>query len=119
LRRYPRHAPPGAAFIVFRGGRHVADPCDFTDDELTGYWADVRTAAKAIEQAYRSCQLNYATFDNALPHVHTHITPRYPDDPAPGRPLPDSLFQNAPTLSPQQLAEQVERLRRHIPSSQA
>jgi len=78
----------------------VADPCDFTDDELTGYWADVRTAAKAIEQAYQPCQLNYATFDNAVPHVHTHITPRYLDDPAPGRPLPDWVFHNAPTLTP-------------------
>jgi len=72
LKRQPPQ--PGAAFTVFRGW-HVADPCDFTDAELTGYWADVRTAAKAIEQAYQPCQLNYATFDNAVPHVHTHITP--------------------------------------------
>lgn len=79
------HLSQGAAFTVFRG-RHVADPSDFTDDELTGYWTDVRTAAKAIEHAYRPCQLNYGTFDNAVPHVHTHITPRYPDDPAPGQP---------------------------------
>src|SRR5215472_2593671 len=114
----PTGTPRGAAFTVFRG-RHVPDPCDFTDDELTGYWADVRTAAKAIEQAYQPCQLNYATFDNAVPHVHTHITPRYLDDPAPGRPLPDWVFHNAPTLTPRQLADQVEQLRHQIPASQA
>jgi diadenosine tetraphosphate (Ap4A) HIT family hydrolase len=75
-----RPPQPGTAVVVFRGTRHVADPCDFTDDELAGYWAEVRTAAKAIEHAYRPCQLNYATLGNAVPHVHTHITPRYPDD---------------------------------------
>jgi diadenosine tetraphosphate (Ap4A) HIT family hydrolase len=116
LKRQPPQ--PGAAFIVFRG-RHVANPCDFTDDELTGYWTAVRTAAKAIDQAYRPCQLNYATFDNAVPHVHTHITPRYPDDPAPGRPLPDWVYENATALDPRHLADQVEQLRRHIHASQA
>jgi diadenosine tetraphosphate (Ap4A) HIT family hydrolase len=48
--------------VIFRGSRHVADPCDFTDEELTGYWTDVRTTAKAIERAYQPCQLNYTTF---------------------------------------------------------
>jgi diadenosine tetraphosphate (Ap4A) HIT family hydrolase len=104
----------GAAVVVFRGARHVADPCDFTDEELAGYWSDVRTAAKAIERVYRPCQLNYAIFGNAVPHVHTHITPRYPDDPAPGRPLPDRVFARAPILSPEQLSEQISELRRHL-----
>lgn len=99
--------------IVFRG-RHVADPCDFTDEELAGYWSDVRTTAKAIEGVYEPCQLNYMTFGNAVPHVHTHIVPRYPDDPAPGRPLPDEVFQNAPELADGDLADQVGRLRRQL-----
>jgi len=29
--------------------------------------------AKAIERAYRSCQLNYGTFGNAVPQVHGHM----------------------------------------------
>lgn len=111
LQRGP--AQPGTVVIVFRG-RHVADPCDFTDEELVGYWTDVRTIAKAIEGAYEPCQLNYMTFGNAVPHVHTHIVPRYPDDPAPGRPLPDEVFQNAPELADGDLADQVGRLRRQL-----
>jgi diadenosine tetraphosphate (Ap4A) HIT family hydrolase len=39
------------------------------------------------------------TFGNAVPHVHTHIVPRYPDDPAPRRPLPDEVFRDAPELA--------------------
>jgi diadenosine tetraphosphate (Ap4A) HIT family hydrolase len=54
----------------------------------------MRTTAKAIEGVYQPGQLNYVTFGNAVPHVHTHIVPRYADDPAPGRPLPDEVFRN-------------------------
>ena len=105
---------PGTTVVIFRGGRHVADPCDFTDEELAGYWADVRTVAQAVVRVYQPAQLNYMTFGNAVPHVHTHIVPRYPDDPAPGRPLPDRVFENAPTLSPWQLADQIDQLSRHL-----
>ncbi|MGI8447966.1 MAG: HIT family protein [Streptosporangiaceae bacterium] len=100
--------------VVFRGSRHVADPADFTDEELAGYWSDSRTVAKAIEGVYEPCQLNYMTFGNAIPHVHTHIVPRYPDDPAPSRPLPDTVFTNAPTLTPGDLATQLALLRQHL-----
>jgi len=110
---------PGKAVVIFRGGRYVPDPCDFTDEELTGYWTDVRTAARAIERTYQPCQLNYATYNNAVPHVHTHIIPRYPDDPAPGRPLPDSVFAEATALDPAELARQVQALRRHLPGARS
>ncbi len=116
LQRQPPQ--PGATVVIFRG-RHVADPCHFTDDELTGYWADIRTAVQAIQAVYRPCQLNYSTFGNAVPHVHTHITPRYSDDPAPGRPLPDSMFDKASAVDPWQFAGQLEELRHHLPVSLA
>jgi diadenosine tetraphosphate (Ap4A) HIT family hydrolase len=105
---------PGTSVVVFRGERHVADPADFTDEELAGYWADVRTTAQAIDGVYGPGQLNYMTFGNAVPHVHTHIVPRYPDDPAPGRPLPDYVFENTTALADGDLTDQVDRLRRHI-----
>jgi hypothetical protein len=44
------------AVVTFRRSGQVADPCDFTDEELPGYWADVRTVAKTIERAYLPCQ---------------------------------------------------------------
>jgi hypothetical protein len=43
-----------------------------------------------------------------------HIVPRYPDGPAPGRPLPDAVFTNAPTLSAEDLTAQLTRLRHHL-----
>jgi len=64
--------------------------------------------------AYDPCQLNYMMFGNAVPHVHTHIVPRYPDDPSPGRPLPDHIVGQAPTLPAGDLAAQLTRLRHHL-----
>jgi diadenosine tetraphosphate (Ap4A) HIT family hydrolase len=32
-------------------------------------------------------QINYLTYGNSVPHVHTYLLPRYLDDPCPGLPL--------------------------------
>jgi diadenosine tetraphosphate (Ap4A) HIT family hydrolase len=33
-------------------------------------------------------KLNYDVLGNSLPHLHTHVVPRYSDDPKPGWPFP-------------------------------
>jgi diadenosine tetraphosphate (Ap4A) HIT family hydrolase len=33
-------------------------------------------------------KLNYDVLGNSLPHLHTHVIPRYSDDPRPGWPFP-------------------------------
>lgn len=57
------------------------------------------------------CHVNYQLFGNAVPHVHAHVIPRYLDDPAPGRPLPDPVSTAAATLPPQELHGQLADLR--------
>jgi diadenosine tetraphosphate (Ap4A) HIT family hydrolase len=47
----------------------------------------VRLIARAIEVVHGPAKINYLTLGNSLPHLHTHIVPRYVDDPDPGRPL--------------------------------
>ncbi|MBG0567906.1 hypothetical protein [Actinoplanes aureus] len=32
--------------------------------------------------------MNYETLGNTVPHLHTHLLPRFAQDPAPGRPFP-------------------------------
>jgi hypothetical protein len=86
----PNHAVPA----IFERSHHEVGkerPRAFPSKVPREYQA--RTAARAIERAYQPCQLNYATFGNAVPHVHTYIIPRYLHDPAPGRPLPDGFRQ--------------------------
>ncbi len=50
-------------------------------------------------------KINYQTLGNRTPHLHTHVTPRYEDDPAPGAPLPDC--PNLPLPECQWLADAI------------
>jgi diadenosine tetraphosphate (Ap4A) HIT family hydrolase len=68
--------------------RHVAEPTELPAGQAAGFWLETLRAGAAIERHLRPLKLNYLTLGNALPHLHTHIVPRYADDPAPGRPLP-------------------------------
>lgn len=78
---------PGYTLVIWRG-RHVTEPYDLTDDEAASYWRDVLTVARALAKHYRPIKMNYETLGNTVPHLHTHLLPRFVDDPAPGRPFP-------------------------------
>lgn len=69
------------------------------------------TAARAIEHVYSPCHLNFQLLGNAMPHVHTHVVARYPDDEAPGRPI-DPVGDTQ--LADDELARQVALLRAAI-----
>lgn len=74
--------------------RHVAEPTQLPAEQAVGYWSETLRAGVAIERHLRPVKLNYLTLGNALPHLHTHIVPRYADDPLPGRPLPFDFLDN-------------------------
>jgi diadenosine tetraphosphate (Ap4A) HIT family hydrolase len=44
--------------------------------------------ARALIGLYRPLKMNYETLGNSLPHLHTHLVPRFRDDPRPGQPFP-------------------------------
>jgi diadenosine tetraphosphate (Ap4A) HIT family hydrolase len=77
----------GYTLVVWRG-RHVNEPFELTDAEAISYWGSVGRVAKALNDHYRPIKMNYETLGNSLPHLHTHLVPRYVRDPAPGRPFP-------------------------------
>jgi diadenosine tetraphosphate (Ap4A) HIT family hydrolase len=99
-----RHAVArGHAIVVFRA-RHVADLTALSGDEVAAYWRDVQTAARMIEQVFAPCHMNYQLLGNIVPHLHVHLTPRYLDDPFPGRPLPFEPSPVDPTEYDRQFA---------------
>jgi diadenosine tetraphosphate (Ap4A) HIT family hydrolase len=69
-------------------GRHVAEPTELSVDEAARYWLEVLEVGRAIESVLGAVKMNYEVLGNSLPHLHTHVMPRYSDDPRPGWPFP-------------------------------
>lgn len=102
----------GLSIVVWRG-RHVAEPTELSDEEAARYWREVLIAGRAIEDTMQPVKMNYNMLGNSLPHLHTHIVPRYADDPRPGWPFP--FPENDPADIPADaLAQQVDALRQAV-----
>jgi diadenosine tetraphosphate (Ap4A) HIT family hydrolase len=87
---------PGYCIVVWRLG-HVAEPTDLVATQANRYWDEVLAAGRAVLAHFNPVKMNYMTLGNTVPHLHTHVVPRYRDDPAPGGPIawPD-MFSPAP-----------------------
>src|SRR3954464_1525833 len=77
----------GYTIVTWRG-RHVAEPTELTEDEAATYWRELLEVGRALERHLAPVKLNYDLLGNTLPHLHTHVVPRYADDPRPGWPVP-------------------------------
>jgi diadenosine tetraphosphate (Ap4A) HIT family hydrolase len=77
----------GYTIIIWRG-RHVAEPTELSADEAARYWLEVLHVGRALETLLQPVKMNYDLLGNLLPHLHTHVIPRYADDPRPGWPFP-------------------------------
>ncbi len=77
----------GYTVVIWRG-RHVAEPTELAPEEAAAYGSEVLEVARAIERQFLPVKTNYNVLGNGVPHLHTHIIPRYADDPRPGWPFP-------------------------------
>ena len=88
----------GYTICIWRG-RHVAEPTELDPAEASAYWLEVLHVGRALEQQLQPVKLNYDVLGNSLPHLHTHVIPRYADDPRPGWPFP--FPEEDPPLQPE------------------
>jgi diadenosine tetraphosphate (Ap4A) HIT family hydrolase len=100
----------GLSFVVFRG-RHVVEPTELTDVEAAAYGREVMRVARALLEVLAPVKLNYDVLGNSVPHLHTHLVPRYADDPRPGWPFPFPE-QDPPPMPDERLRADAEALRR-------
>jgi diadenosine tetraphosphate (Ap4A) HIT family hydrolase len=108
---------PGYCIVVWKLG-HVAEPSDLRADAAAGYWFDVLRVGRAIQAVFAPIKLNYLTLGNTVPHLHTHVLPRYLDDPAPGGPIPwEAIFSDEPAPE-SQLRRQANALRQSMDESE-
>jgi diadenosine tetraphosphate (Ap4A) HIT family hydrolase len=105
----------GLTIAVFRG-RHVVEPTELSDAEAAGYGREVLRVARAIEAAFAPVKLNYDVLGNSVPHLHTHIVPRYADDPRPGWPFPFP-DPDPPPMPEARLNADLDALRRALSRS--
>jgi len=99
----------GYSVVVWRG-HHVAEPTELTPAEATAYWLEVLRVGQAIENVLEPVKLNYDLLGNSLPHLHTHVVPRYADDPCPGWPFPFP-DENRPPIEEEAFRRDLEALR--------
>ena len=89
---------PGYTIVIWRGG-HIADLTDLDDADATTYLREVLKVARALEHQYKPAKLNLEMLGNSVPHLHTHIVPRYVTDDSPGQPA-RGLMQPDPHRKP-------------------
>jgi diadenosine tetraphosphate (Ap4A) HIT family hydrolase len=59
---------------------------DLPADGTAQLFEDAKQAGRAITAVTGAVRINYAVLGNAEPHLHVHLIPRYPGEPAPTRP---------------------------------
>ena len=109
----------GYTVVIWRG-RHVNEPTELNGAEASGYWTEVLTVARALIDLYKPLKMNYETLGNSLPHLHTHLIPRFTEDPRPGQPFPLSAQQPDAKVPEEQLWSDAKALRTaldHVPGS--
>jgi diadenosine tetraphosphate (Ap4A) HIT family hydrolase len=106
----------GYTIVIWRG-RHVTEPTELQATEASGYWAEMLAVARALIKIYKPLKMNYETLGNWLPHLHTHLIPRFIDDPRPGEPFPLTAKQPDKRVPEAQLWSDVEALRKLLPGS--
>ena len=98
---------PGTCAVFLR--RHAIELHDLAADEAAAYIGDVQRVARAIQDATGAVKINYEIHGNTIPHLHTHIFPRYPDDPFEGKPI-DPRLRTAAFVPPVEHAEVRRRV---------
>jgi len=64
-----------------------------------------------VQAQFDPVKLNYLTLGNTIPHLHTHVVPRYRDDPAPGGPIEWTQLLSADPVPDAELRRQAAALR--------
>ena len=100
----------GYSVVIWRG-RHVAEPMELAEDEAAAYWRDLLRVGRAIDTYFRPMKINLEIHGNTIPHLHTHVLPRYRDDPAPGGPIAWQALRTSDPIPDTTLQRQATDLR--------
>lgn len=77
--------------IIVACKRHVRELFELSEDELIKFSSDIARAAEAATKVFNCTKINYGAYGDTSPHLHFHLTPKYPGGPDFG-----SVFQMNP-----------------------
>lgn len=76
---------PGWTVLIFH--RHATELFQLAASERSQLVEEVSRVANVLSEIYQAKKINYELLGNQLPHIHWHVIPRLPDDPAPLEPV--------------------------------
>jgi diadenosine tetraphosphate (Ap4A) HIT family hydrolase len=102
---------PGWSVLVLR--RHATELFELQPAERARLMDEVSDVARALKLAFDARKVNYALFGNLVPHVHWHLIPRLPADPAPREPV-FAVSHEAVRLRQIDRADRIARIQGHL-----
>ncbi len=99
---------PGWTVLLLK--RHATELFDLSRDERSHLIEEVSAVAGVLAGEWNAVKINYELLGNQLPHIHWHVIPRLPQDPAPLEPV-WRITHEPVRLTPEALTCMVERLR--------
>ena len=60
--------------------RHAVELHDLGPEEAAAYMRDLMRVSRAVQEVTGAVKMNYEIHGNTVPHLHTHIFPRYRGD---------------------------------------
>jgi diadenosine tetraphosphate (Ap4A) HIT family hydrolase len=94
---------PGYVCVV--GKRHVVEPFQLPSAEMTAFWSESMSVARALHELLRPLKMNYEIHGNSIPHLHLHLYPRFRGDPYEGRAI------DGRSIGFERTPEDLERIR--------
>ncbi len=101
-------------YCVLMCHRHVIEPYELTAEERARYFDDVARAGQGLQKVFNADKLNYNILGNLVPHLHTHLLPRYFTDAAPNRPIDPGLKGHEVFLSKSGYEERAGLIRAQL-----
>jgi diadenosine tetraphosphate (Ap4A) HIT family hydrolase len=102
---------PGWTVLVLK--RHATELFQLGREERAELIEEVSAVAQALAGAFKALKLNYELLGNLVAHIHWHVVPRLPGDPAPRGPA--WLVEHAPrSLDHDELSQRIALIRSHL-----
>ncbi|MEA4934842.1 MAG: HIT domain-containing protein [Lawsonibacter sp.] len=79
----------GRCIVALRG--HCNEIWQLSDEQRTGFFAEVSAVAEAISRYTNADKINYAIYGDTVSHFHVHLVPKIRDGLQWGGPFADSV----------------------------